>query len=133
MKTDRKGKIILQRGDYRAGNFVFHREARHIKVSATSGIVSWRIAIDTAVGYLVATAIQEKRDEWLRTYAAMNFSQLCVVPDSDYFTAHSEIVNRQAEKHPEFYGKEKPSENKEEDDKILQEEREMHEAVHGKE
>lgn len=132
MKTDKNGKIVLQKGDYRTGNFVFHRENRFIKVMAVSGIVSWRISTDTAAGRLISIALQEKRDAWLQTYAAMNLSQLCVVPDSDYFVRIAELINSQTAQHPEFYGKEK-TESKDEDDKILQEERELQEAVAEKE
>lgn len=129
MKTDRKGKIRLEKSDYRVGNFVFHLEPNHIKVMAISGMISWRIAIDTAIGDLVATGIKQKQDRWLGLYAAANFSQLCVVPNSDFFTKHAELINAQVNEHPQFYGKEKPTDDKAEDDRILQEEKELQEAL----
>lgn len=129
MKTNRKGKIILQRGDYRVGNFIFHEENNFIKVMATSGIVSWRVWIDSSVGMLVKQAIAEKHDNWLRTYAAMNFSQLLVVPDPVFFESHAKLVNDQVDAHPEYYGKTKPTDDKSIDDKILQEEKELQEEV----
>ena len=129
MKTNRKGKIRLQRGDYRVGNFVFHEEDNHVKVTATSGIASWRISRDTAMGMLVSNGIREKQDRWLGIYAACVFSQLLVVPDSDFFAKHAELINAQAEAHPEFYGKEKPTNDKTADDEILKEEKELQEEL----
>ena len=70
MKTDRKGRIVLQRGDYRVNNFIFHLEPNHIKVMAISGIVSWRVSLDTSVGMLIANGIKEKQDQWLCIYAS---------------------------------------------------------------
>ena len=109
MKTNKKGKVVLQRGDYRVANFIFHEENNFIKVMALSGIVSWRVSLDTS--------------------AASTFSQLCVVPDPAFFAKHAELINAQTEAHPEYYGKPQPTDDKEADDKILQEEREFHEAV----
>ena len=129
MKTNRKGKVRLQKGDYQVGNFIFHEEAGFIKVMAISGIVSWRVSLATSVGMLASQALHERYDNWLRTYAAMTFSQLCVVPDSQFFEQHAKLVNDQVAKHPEYYGKEQPTESKEEDDKILQEERELAEEL----
>lgn len=129
MKTNRKGQIRLQTGDYRVGNFVFRREPSYILVVATSGIVSWRVSLDLSVGMLLLQAIKEHHDNWLRTYAASTFSQLCVVPDSDFFAKHATIVNAQVEAHPEYYGKQKPTDDKATDDKILQEERELHDQI----
>ncbi len=129
MKTDRKGRIVLQRGDYRVGNFIFHLEPNHIKVMTVSGIVSWRVSLDTSVGMLVAQGVKEKKDTWLGLYASMNFSQLCLVPDQNFFKKHSVLVNKQVEGHPEFYGKVEPTDDKAEDDKILQEEKELQEEI----
>lgn len=129
MKTNRKGQIRLQTGDYRVGNFVFRKEPSYILVVATSGIVSWRVSLDLSVGMLLLQAIKEHHDNWLRTYAASTFSQLCVVPDADFFAKHATIVNAQVEAHPEYYGKTKPTDDKATDDKILQEERELHDQI----
>ena len=129
MKTNKKGKIILQPRDYRAGNFIFHEENYQVKVVAISGIVSWKIGNDTAIGQMVKIAIKEHHDNWLKTYAAMNFSQLMVVPSADFFGRHAELVNAQTAAHPEFYGKSAEQISKEEDDRIVEEEREFHDAV----
>lgn len=131
MRTDRKGRIRLQSGDYRVGNFVFHAEPRHVKVTSSSGIVSWRVSLDTAIGILVEQAVRERKDNWLRTYAASTFSQLCVVPDPEFFTKHAALVNAQVAEHPEYYGKAAPTDDRAEDDRILEEERELHEATAG--
>ncbi len=129
MKTNRKGKIKLERGDYRVGNFVFHTESGHIKVTSTSGMASWRISLDSSVGMLVAEGIKEKQDKWLGIYAASVFSHLLVVPNSDFFVKHAELVNAQTAEHPEFYGKAKPTDDKAEDDEILKEEKELQEEL----
>ena len=129
MKTDRKGRIVPRRGDYRVANFVFHPENNYVKVMCTSGIVSWRVSADLSVGILILQAIKERRDNWLHTYAASIFSQLCVVPDPHFFEKHAALVNAQVEQHPEYYGKQKPDEDKEKDDQILKEEQELHEQT----
>lgn len=129
MKTNKKGKIVLQRKDYRVGNFIFHEENYHVKVMAISSIVSWRIGNDTAIGQMVKIAIKEHHDNWLKTYAAMIFSQLMIVPSGDFFEKHAKLLNDQTAAHPEFYGKSAEQISKEEDDKIVEEERELHDAV----
>ncbi len=129
MKINKKGQIRLRRGDYRVGNFVFHTENDHIKVAAISGIASWRVSLDTAVGQLVLGGIKEKQDRWLGTYAASVFSQLLVVPDSDFFAKHAELINVQTGAHPEFYGKRKPTDDRAADDEILKEEKELQEEL----
>lgn len=129
MKTDRKGRIRLQGGDYRVGNFIFHEEPEHIKCMDISGLVSWRVSTETAVGMLVQMAIKEKHDGWLKGYAASIFSQLCVVPDVPFFVKHAELINAQTEAHPEYYGKLKPTDDKEADDKVLEEEKQLQEEI----
>lgn len=129
MIVNRKGKIRLQHGDYRIGNFIFHEENEHIKVMDIAGIVSWRISTDTSIGMLVKEALKQKSDGWLKSYAASIFSQLCVVPDVPFFVKHAELVNAQTAAHPEYYGKAEPTDDKETDDKILQEEKELQEEL----
>lgn len=129
MKVNKKGQIVLQKGDYRVNNFIFHEEDNHIKVIAVSGIVSWRVFADSAIGQMILYAIREKLDDWLAIYAAMNFSQLMVVPDHDFFEKHAALVNNQTNSHPEFYGIPAEQPSKEEDDKIVEEEKELHEAI----
>lgn len=129
MKTNRKGKIRLQRGDYRVGNFVFHEENGYIKAMAVSGIASWRISADTSIGMLVGQAMKEHYDNWLTNYAACVLSHLCIVPDTPFFEKHSALINHQVEQHPEYYGKEQPTDDKEADDKILKEEQELQEEL----
>ncbi len=127
MRIDKNGKVKLQSGDYRTGNFVFHAEPKHIKVTAISGVVSWRVSTDTAVGTMVLKAIGDKNNAWLATYAAMNLSQLCVVPDVPFFVKHAELVNGQTMLHPEFYGVSRKSEH--EDKQIIEEQKELQQAV----
>lgn len=129
MKLNKKGQIRLQRGDYRVGNFIFHEEPEHIKCMDISGLVSWRVSADTSVGMLIKMGIKEKHDGWLKGYAASIFSQLCVVPDVPFLVKHAELINAQTAAHPEYYGKPLPTDDKAEDDKILQEERELQEEI----
>ncbi len=129
MKLNKKGQIRLQRGDYRVGNFIFHEEPEHIKCMDISGLVSWRVSADTSVGMLIKMGIKEKHDGWLKGYAASIFSQLCVVPDVPFLVKHAELINAQTAAHPEYYGKPLPTDDKAEDDKILQEEKELQEEL----
>lgn len=129
MKVSRKGTVKLQSGDYRVGNFIFHMEKHHVKVQDLSGITSWRVDLATSVGMLIEMAIKEKHDKWLAQYAAATFSQLCVVPDPAFFVKHAELVNSQVALHPEYYGKEQPTDDKEKDDAILEEERQTQQAI----
>lgn len=129
MKVKHNAQIRLQKGDYRVGNFVFTREPSYIRVVSITGIVSWRVSLDLSVGMLVLQAMREHHDNWLRTYASSVFSHLSVVPDNPFFVKHAVLVNEQVSAHPEFYGKAQPTDDKEEDDRILQEERELHETI----
>jgi len=129
MKIDRKGKILLQDGDYRAGNFIFREEGRHVKVTTASGLASWSASLDTAAGQFLKLILDQKKDDWLMACATSTLANILVVPDADFLIKHSELINAHVMAHPEYYGKTKPTDDKQEDDKILREERDLMEET----
>lgn len=129
MKIDRRGKIRLQDGDYRAGNFIFREEGRHVNVTTASGLASWSASLDTAAGTFLKLALDQRRDDWLMAYATSILAQLLVVPDPQFLLKHSELINAHVMAHPEYYGKTEPTDDKQEDDKILREEKELMEET----
>ena len=129
MKTKIKNKVKLQRGDTQIGNFIIHEEKEHIKCTPLNGIISWRIHRGTAIGILLQNALKEKAEGWLKLYLTCTLHSLCTVPDIDFFKSQMEALNAQVEKHPEYYGKEKPTDDKKADDKVLEEEKQLHEEI----
>ena len=124
-----KQKFKINKGDRRVGNFVYHLEKNAVKVSDINGIVSHRISTFTPKGQFVAMAVEQKdKEDWLMAYAVTVFNVLCAVPDATYMEELNKSAKECVERHPDIYGV-KPNIDESEDDKILENEKEVHEAV----
>lgn len=132
MKTS-KGKVKLERGDVRVGNFVIHTENEHYKIQDINSVFSVRASIITPIGQLIKAALvnlkggDENSERFLHDYCAVFYNVLSVAPDYEFLTdiqkASVDCLNR----HKDMYGI-KDDISKEEDDRILKEEVELAEA-----
>lgn len=124
------GKIKLDKRDTRVGNFVYTLEPDHIKVQDISLTITHRINRHIAKGQLLEMMLEDpkKYGNDLHNYATLMYNLLCTVPDATLYEDLNTAVLACINRHKDVYGI-KENIGKAEDDNILQEERELHEAV----
>jgi len=132
MKTS-KGKVKLERGDVRVGNFVIHTENEHYKIQDINSVFSVRASIITPIGQLIKAALEnlkggdENSERFLHDYCAVFYNVLSVAPDYEFLGAIQKASVDCLNRHKDMYGI-KDDISKEEDDRILKEEVELAEA-----
>lgn len=126
----KKGKMKLQRGDVRVGNFVFHAEKEHYKVQDINGVFSLRLYGGMPAAMMMRTGLSDPQgnENFLHGYAAVMYNVLSCVPDEEYLKAVNEAAIACVNRHKEFYGI-KDDVTAEEDAAIVKEEKELEEAV----
>lgn len=122
----RKERKTLQDRIY--GGFKFHVEPDHIKVCTPSDMVSWRVSRDSIAGRIIEIGIDDNDENGLHNYAAVMHYALSIAPDVDFLTQVIDAANACIERHKELYPS-KPDISKEEDDKIVEEEKAMQEEI----
>lgn len=128
MKT-KDGKIIrLDANERRVGNFIYRMGENHVKVLDIGSMMTHRVCRRLNVGRLLESALDGKNDGFLAGYATMMWQMSCVMPDIEFMKDINAACAACVDRHKDFYGV-KENVTKEEDDKILNEEREMHDVV----
>ena len=124
------GKIKLDKRDIRVGNFVYTLEPDHIKIQDISLTITHRILRHIAKGQLLEMMLKDpkKYENDLHNYATIMYNLLCAVPDVNFYEDLNKAVLSCVNRHKDIYGI-KDDITPEADAKILQEEKEMHEAV----
>lgn len=98
------GKVKLEKGDVRVGNFVYHPEPNHIKMTDINGFVSFRVSTFSAQGAFLQLLLKEKDNKVLNNYAAVMFNVLGVIPDNDYLLAINTAAEECLKRHKSLYG-----------------------------
>ena len=129
MKT-KKGRVRLQAGDVRVGNFVYHAERGHYKLTDINGVFSVRVSGYTPVGMMMRAALDDPagNEVFLHNYAAVIYNALSCVPDMEFLGAVNGAAVADVGRHRDMYGVEADV-SEEADAGILQEERELDEAT----
>lgn len=124
------GKIKLDKRDTRVGNFVYTLEDNHIKVQDISLTITHRIHRGIAKAQLLEMMLEDpkKYETDLHNYATLIYNFLCTVPDATLYDDLNKAVLACINRHKDVYGI-KEDITPAEDAKILQEEKELHEAV----
>lgn len=106
MKTDSRGKVKLEKGEIRIGNFFFKEEKYHIKIQDISSMITHRVMKTVAVGLWLKNMLErgEEGYESLSTYAATLFTVSLVAPDQEFVGEALEMANRHMSRHPDWYG-----------------------------
>jgi len=127
MKVTKKGKVKLETGDRRVGNFVYHREKAHYKLQDIGGLFSLRVSNALLAGVMISEVMDDGGENFLGNYAATMYNVLCCVPDAELMAELNKSVVACVNRHKDLYGV-KDDITAEEDAKILKEELELHEA-----
>lgn len=124
------GKVKLDKRDVRIGNFVYTIEPDHIKIQDISLTITHRINRHIAKGQLLEMMLEDagKYKNDLHNYATLMYNFLCTVPDVTFYEDINKAVLDCINRHKDVYGI-KEDITPAEDAKILQEEKELHEAV----
>ena len=124
------GKIKLDKRDTRVGNFVYTLEENHIKVQDISLTITHRIHRGIAKAQLLEMMLEDpkKYETDLHNYATLIYNVLCTVPDATLYDDLNKAVLACINRHKDVYGI-KEDITPAEDAKILQDEKELHEAV----
>lgn len=126
----KSGQIKLDKRDTRVGNFVYTLEPEHIKVQDISLTITHRIHRGIAKAQLIEMMLEDpkKYQNELHNYATIMYNLLCTAPDATFYEDISKAVMDCVNRHKDVFGI-KDDITPEENAQILQEERELHEAV----
>ncbi len=131
MKRNRKGEIRLAKDEYRCGNFIVRKERYRVSVTDASARVRWSIPITNPAGWLLGEAVSRRSDEYITAYSSVIFTLLQTPPDSRFLQDITDLCIDHIDRHPEFLGKEAPTDDKAADDEILSEEKQLQKELDG--
>lgn len=100
-------KVKPKKGEIRIGNFVLSIEEQHVKVQDLNKFFTLRVNRRMPVGVWLCGLIRRGdagRDS-VKTYAAVLWSVLSVVPDDDYMRDLIRAAQEGLSRHPGWYGK----------------------------
>lgn len=130
MKTTKDGKVKLEKGEIRVGNFFFRDEGEneHIKVTDLNSCFTIRVLKRMPLGIWLDNMIDLSRtdvkgSDTLKTWVSVMWSLLSVVPDDDFVKEIIKSTEDALNRHPDWYGYDKNAD----DDEALQEVKEMKE------
>lgn len=131
MAKVKRGRIKLQRGDVQVGNFIFHAEKDHYKLTDINGVFSVRVSGYATIGVMMRAALDSPKEHetFLHNYAAVMYNVLSAVPDMEFLASVNDAAVSAVERHKEMYGV-ADDVGEERDAEILQEEKELEGAVH---
>lgn len=125
----KNGKVKMERGEVRVGNFFIKEEAEHFKMQDISSMFTLRVKKQTFPGAWIANMLNrgEGGRESLHVYVATLLAVLSPAPDDVYVAALAEASNDCLRRHRELYGMKDVSD--EEQEKVLEEEQEKAEFI----
>lgn len=119
------GKLKLEERDRRVGNFVVTSETNHYKIQDINTVQSHRFAKTSLIGQAMTVMMRGENEKFLASWINIMMLVYSVVPDVEFLTEIMDAANRCIERHREgFYG---PEVSDEEDKKILEEQKKLHE------
>lgn len=130
MKTTKDGKVKLEKGEVRVGNFFFRDEGedKYIRVTDLNSCFTIRALKRMPLGIWLDNMIDLSRvdvkgGDTLKTWAAVMWSLLAVVPDDEFVREIIKSTEDALNRHPEWYGYDKNAD----DDEALREVKEIKE------
>ena len=128
MRVGKDGKLKLSKDERQFGNFVIKNEAEYVKICDINSNLTHRVSKGLNIGQMLAIALKEKHTNWLESYASLVWLFSNIVTDEQFFLDINKVCEDCINRHPEIYGIEKNI-SQEEDAEILQESREVYEAI----
>ena len=128
MKVGKDGKLKLSKDERQIGNFIYKKEAEHIKITDINSNLSHRVSKTLNIGRMLEIALKEKHDNYLGNYAAMVWLFSNIVTDEQFFVDIDNACVACVNRHKDFYGI-KEDITPERDKEILEEARQTYEAI----
>lgn len=128
MKTTKDGKLKLAKNERQVGNFVIKNEEEYMKICDINSQITHRVSKGVHVGRMLETAWKERSNDYLHTYASIVYLFSNVVTDEKFFLDINKVCIDCVNRHKDFYGIEEDI-TAEKDKEILEEAREVYEAV----
>ena len=128
MKVGKDGKLKLSKDERQIGNFIYKKEAEHIKITDINSNLSHRVSKTLNIGRMLEIALKEKHDNYLGNYAAMVWLFSNIVTDEQFFVDIDNACVACVNRHKDFYGI-KEDITPEQDKEILEEARQTYEAI----
>lgn len=113
---------------YQVGNFIYINEDNHVTIMDINSLVVHKVSKDLNIGRLLALALERMNENFLRWYAAILWQFSNCLMDTQFLQDFTSVWLCCVNRNKEFYGI-KEDITKEEDDKILNEERELKETL----
>ena len=138
MRITKDGKVKLEKGEVRIGNFFFRDEGEneHIKVTDLNSCFTIRVLKRMPIGIWLENVIEMSRTDevavnTLKTWVSVMWSLLSVVPDDDFVKEIIGATEAALKRHQDWYGynpSDDDAENKDAPDEV-REMKEFEEAV----
>lgn len=128
MRVSKDGKLKLSKDERQFGNFVVKNEEEHVKICDINSNLTHRVSKSLNIGQMLSIALKEKRTNWLENYATMVWMFSNIVTDEQFFLDIDKVCGDCINRHPELYGIKKDI-TEQEDAEILQEAKEVYEAI----
>lgn len=128
MRVSKDGKLKLSKDERQYGNFEFKNEQEYVKISDINSNLTHRVSKSLNIGQMLSIALKEKHTNWLENYASMVWMFSNIVTDEQFFLDIDKVCGDCINRHPELYGIKKEISEKE-DAEILQEAKEVYEAI----
>jgi len=108
MKISKTGKISLEKGEVRVGNFFFRDEGdnEHISVTDLHGCYKVRVLRRMPLGAWLSNimAMGSEGEVTLKTWVAVMWSLLAVIPDDRFVHELVRSADDALRRHPDWYG-----------------------------
>lgn len=112
MKTTKTGKIKLEAGEVRIGNFFIKDEGvgddfAHIRIKDLNSTISHRVLKRMPIGIWLNNMLRrgdEGAEESLKAYIAVMWSLFSLVPDDELMQDLIDNTEAALQRHPDWYG-----------------------------
>lgn len=125
MKVTKEGKVKMEKGERRFGNFFVKDEGEneHIRVSDLNSCFSVRISNRMPLGIWMDNILKmgEKGEETIQTWVGAMWTVLSMAPDQDYVKDLIGAADANLKRHPDWYGGSLEEATEEDDAKALEE------------
>lgn len=128
MRVSKDGILKLSKDERQYGNFVFKNEQEYVKICDINSNLTHRVSKSLNIGQMLSIALKEKRTNWLENYASLVWMFSNIVTDEQFFLDIDKVCGDCINRHPELYGINKEI-TEQEDAEILQEAKEVYEAI----
>ncbi len=138
MKINKKGEIKLSKNEHKVVNFIIKEEDTFFKIftaNAPADMPMWSIRFrkDMFVARFIRQCLDNYNDEnyirILHNWLAVIYNATCVVPEYEFLKEINDSATKSVRSHPALYGLRPEQLSNEEDNDILEEEKEKVELI----